>query len=317
MNILRWSAAGIALLALGATALFGVARLAPDPADDTAQAIIDQVALQLPLGSRLESYSDVTKNISYCDGSDPRQVLDLYAPKKQETKPWPLVVYIHGGGWRSGDKRNAVLANYGSGIVQHGFALASINYRLAPKDTYPSQSNDLSCALQYLRLHAKENHIDAKRVVLMGDSAGGQLAALDALKFESSQTIAGVIVLYGVTDLEGQLQRSPNPDRNAAAFLGSRSLALAKVASPVSYVGPNAPPFLIIHGVNDATVKIEQSRKLAAALWSAGNRAEFIEVHHAGHAFGSASGGTPNMTELNNRIDQFIVSVQSNELRED
>jgi acetyl esterase/lipase len=145
----------------------------------------------------------------------------------------------------------------------------------------------------------------------MGDSAGGQLAALDALKLESNQTIAGVIDLYGVSDLVSQLQRTPRADKNAAAYLGSRDAALAQSASPVSYVSPNAPPFLIIHGVNDATVKIDQSRKLANALWTAGDRAELIEVRHAGHAFGSASGGSPGMGELNDRIGHFHDTLTS------
>jgi acetyl esterase/lipase len=308
-RIVRWAGGGIAVLVLGVAALYGLARFAPDPASDRAQAIINRVTLHLPFISRLDSYSEVTRNIPYCGGADPRQVLDLYVPRQETTKPWPLVVYIHGGGWRSGNKHNAVLANYGSGIVQQGFALASINYRFAPKATYPAQSSDLSCALTYLRSQARQDNINAGRIVLMGDSAGGQLAALDALKLENRQTIAGVVDLYGVNDLVAQLQR-PKTDQNALAYLGSRDLALAKEASPVSYASGQAPPFLIIHGINDGIVNIQQSRDLAVALRAAGARVELIEVRHAGHAFGTASGGRPSIAELSSRIDQFITSVQ-------
>jgi acetyl esterase/lipase len=251
----------------------------------------------------------VNVNIPYCGAKNTKQVLDLYRPRQSASRTVPLVVYVHGGGWRQGDKKNAVLANYGSGILRSGFAIASVNYRLAPKAIYPSQPSDVSCALTYLRLHSSKYSLDTRRITLMGDSAGGQLVALQALKLQRPKTIASVVDLYGVNDLVAQIESSSKMSRNSRTFLGTADRTVAVAASPLTYANEfDAPPFLLIHGVNDHVVPITESRTFATALRLAGNKVTLTEVKHAGHAFGTASGGKPSVSELSQQIDSFIVS---------
>jgi acetyl esterase/lipase len=289
--------------------LYLVAHFAPDPLSDQAQNIIDHATIILTANTTLSNVSDITHNIPYCNSSDPNQVLDIYEPKTESPSIRPLVVYVHGGGWRHGDKSNSVLANYGPVILEHGNVLASLNYRLSTKVKAPSQSQDITCALTYLRARSGSLKINPHRIILMGDSAGGQLVSLEALKYESHATIAGVVDLYGVTNIAIQIKAGHLAGRNAVLYLGSTDAAVIAGSNPVNFVTPDAPPFLLIHGRSDSIVSINQSRQLATSLRSVGVAADLIEVQHAGHAFGTASGGSPSMTELRRRVADFVTSV--------
>ena len=128
---------------------------------------------------RLGNVANVDSDIPYCAGQD-KQKFDLYTPINSllntHTTPYPLVIYIHGGGWHKGDKRNSLLDYYGSSLTAAGFAVASVNYRLAPKYHYPTQNNDVACAIDTIAKLASSYDIDTNNVILFGDSAGGLLA---------------------------------------------------------------------------------------------------------------------------------------------
>ncbi len=236
--------------------------------------------------------------------------LDLWVPPA--TSPPPLVVWIHGGAWMFGDRRylpetlrpNQLFDE----LITAGLAVATIDYRHAVEAQFPAQLHDAKAAIRYLRAHADVLGIDTSRVGVWGESAGGHLAALVALTgqrpdLEGSVGVVGpssavdaAVDWYGVADLTAQSEHSTA--RTAGADLpaellvppedqlvGGQEEAARAAASPVSYVTPEAPPFLLIHGAADAVVPYSQSELLEAALTRAGIPVRLIPIEGADHIF--------------------------------
>lgn len=234
--------------------------------------------------------NDTTRreDVQYCGTTDKRQTLDFYRPEHSGDQDLPLVVYIHGGGWRGGGKRNSMLNNYGQIFIKHNLAVASISYRLNSEHPYPDQNNDIACALAYLTTNASELHIDPTKTILMGESAGGELAAFAALHYPhpiyAYVAPIGVIDFYGVSDFT-KIIGGAHPDLNARRYLGPHYTQKAAEASPISYVSARAPYFLLIHGENDKVVPAEQSKLLHDKLEHAGVNATYIRLQSAAHGF--------------------------------
>ena len=233
--------------------------------------------------------SDVRHNIHYCNTNDQSQTLDFYRPKHHDAEMLPVVVYIHGGGWRSGSNINSlIMKTYGPYFLKKNIAVASINYRLNSKYPYPDQNDDVACALTYLSENEDELKINAEKAIFFGDSAGGQLAAFAGLnipyKDYDYDAPTGVIDFYGVSDFS-KIVVGAHPDFNARRYLGSKYNNVASTASPTSYVTKKAPKFLFIHGDKDTVVPISQSKSLFDLLTSSGIDAEYVTVPGAGHAF--------------------------------
>jgi acetyl esterase/lipase len=223
--------------------------------------------------------------------------LDLYAPIGD---PAPVILFVHGGGWRMGTRKVFVptLRDWRPSpfhrLVAAGFAVASIDYRLSAEAVFPAQLDDVKAAVRWLRLRAGELGVDATRIVAWGESAGGHLAALLGLARDPSSAVAGVVDWYGAADLTtlaaqappNAIARSDAPDSRESQLIGAplgEALELARRASPVTYVHPDAPPFHIAHGDADRFVPAAQSRQLAAELRGAGVPVEFEEVPGADH----------------------------------
>ena len=261
------------------------------------------------------TFSDVATindNLAYCGSSDRHQTLDLYLPKVVPSRPVPLVVYIHGGGWRAGDKVNGLVRFYGPELVQRGYALAAIDYRLAPGSVFPAQNEDVSCALGYLQHNAARYGLDSGHITLFGDSAGGQLVAYAALseRYRSQPwraAIRGVVDFYGVSDFR-PLVSAIKPDHSARFYLGSNYLNLAAEASPVTGRPVAPPPFLIVYGVHDGVVPPAQSLLLAQHLRDSGGRVEVIRVDKAGHGFSART--APTASDIRERVNGFVLSVE-------
>jgi acetyl esterase/lipase len=237
---------------------------------------------------KLHDLAIATSNVHYCNTSDPGQTLDLYRPKDSGDSVLPLVVYIHGGGWRHGDKNNLLLATYAPFFIKKNIAVVSINYRLNPKAPYPDQNDDVACALSYLDTHAQMLHVDTKRSLYFGDSAGGQLAAFAALatpyKGYDYEAPIGVVDLYGVSDFS-MIIDGARPDLNARRYVGPKYNKLANKASPTVYVTKKAPRFLFIHGTKDKVVPTSQSKVLFDELIKKGIDAKYVSISGAGHGF--------------------------------
>jgi acetyl esterase/lipase len=231
--------------------------------------------------------------------------LDPYTPIEQ---PAPVIVFLHGGGWRLGS-RDVFVPTWSDWhpdpfrqLVAAGFAVASIDYRLSGEAVFPAQLDDAQAAVAWLRTRADEVGIDPTRVVAWGESAGAHLAALLGLtgRESASTAMAGVVDWYGPADLTTMaaqalptgIARSDAPDSRESLLIGApvgQAPELARRASPVSYVHPEAPPFHIAHGDADRFVPSGQSRQLADALRAAGVEVEFSEVTGADHLWMGAT----------------------------
>ncbi|GAA2299716.1 alpha/beta hydrolase [Streptomyces kunmingensis] len=221
--------------------------------------------------------------------------LDLWLPAPGAGLPAPLVLFAHGGAWRRGrrDDMGARTRAWQPGpferIAAAGFAVACVDYRLSAEATFPAPLEDLRAALRWLGVRADELGIDTGRTVVWGESAGGHLASLLALK-HTEPPLAGAVVWYGPADLE--TPRPPfdpaSPATMEALLLGAAPVTvpeLAAAASPVRQAHADAPPFLIVHGEDDVMVPCGHGQDLAAALRAAGAPAGLRTVPGANHGW--------------------------------
>lgn len=196
--------------------------------------------------------------------------LDLYR-SAEASQPLPFVVVIHGGSWNSGDSTQLNWLN--SYLAARGIAVAAINYRLAPRHTFPAQREDVLAALAWLKENASRLGLDASRIAFLGRSAGGQLALLAAY-VARDPAIRGVVALYAPSDLNWGWTHPTNPrvmdsPKTLSEYLGgtpAQVQAHFDAASPIDFVDPHSPPTLLIHGTRDELVLAEQSRRLATRL---------------------------------------------------
>jgi acetyl esterase/lipase len=240
-------------------------------------------------------------NIPYLNDTHEKHLLDIYLPKKSIGKI-PLVVFIHGGGWLSNDKYADIgyMKSTVSEILESGFALVSIDYRFSTEAIFPAQMLDCNAAISFLLDNADKYHLDMKRMVIMGFSAGGHLASMVGLANNNNVEAfylpgsnkdfkpRGVVDFYGPADLT-LFPGADNAKSPEGILIGAAPLDrpdLAKNASPVSFVDTNDPPFLIIHGEKDDLVSPRQSHLLHSWLSVKGVPSELIIVKDAPH-FGS------------------------------
>ncbi|MCA9247382.1 MAG: alpha/beta hydrolase fold domain-containing protein [Planctomycetales bacterium] len=217
----------------------------------------------------------VEKDLEFAQVDGQSLKLDLYLPEAEQPH---LVVWIHGGGWRSGSKANCPL----SWLAEHGYAVASISYRLSGVAKFPAQIHDCKGAVRWLRANAAKFGYRSDAIAVAGSSAGGHLAALmgtsaDVKELEGdigghldqSSRVAAVIDFYGATDFElrSQTQAHKTEIEGAVVYelLGgpvTKNLALARLASAATHVTADDPPFLAFHGDKDNKVLLNQSQRI-------------------------------------------------------
>ena len=222
--------------------------------------------------------------------------LDLFTPPGDG--PFPVVVWLHGGAWKLGDKAEWPHMHF---LVRHGYAVADVEYRFSQVAPFPAQRDDVLAALDYLAGHAAGLRLDASRLAVAGESAGGHLAALAGLARPAAAPAGGpvppttgpatagvraVIDLFGPTDLttlvhDGKLQG--DLDQLLGGPMAQKA-GLAADASPVTHVRAGAPAFLVLHGTKDPLVPIAQSETFVAKLKAAGGTVHYVPVDGAGHA---------------------------------
>ena len=244
----------------------------------------------------------VIKNVPYSDGGDARKSFDLYLPAKSQAKP-PLLIFVHGGFWLLPDDDYRIGASLAENLVNDGVAVALVRYRLAPAHRHPAQAQDVAAAVARLLKNADKYGFDAKRVYLSGHSAGGHLASLVALDKShlakqgiSADALAGVISFSGLYDLAPTWSISNNQKLATEKAFGNDP-AVLKRASPIHYVRPDAPPFLILSAFADFPGFALDARKFADALRSAGAK----EIHQ--HMFkGTDHFSLVNLDDENNAV---------------
>jgi acetyl esterase/lipase len=224
--------------------------------------------------------------------------LDLFLPVVDG--PLPVVVYVHGGGWQRGTRREPpplIDADFYDQIAAAGLAVAAVDYRLSGEARFPAALEDVRTAVSWVRDNAAAYGLDADRVSLWGDSAGGHLALLAAL---TGAAVRAVVAWFPVTDLLGMPSDlagagavpDRGPDSREARLLGAPAASvpeLARQASPVAYAHAGAPPILLMHGTVDDLVPAAQSVRLAEALDQAGAVVELELVPGATHFWKGAS----------------------------
>lgn len=259
--------------------------------------------LCLVLCLRTYAQTPIYSNIPYANDTLKKHLLDIYLPA-DTSKPHPLIVWIHGGGWMSNDKYADMgyMKTTVKSFIDSGFALASIDYRFSTQAVFPAQVQDCNQALEFLYQHAKQFKLDKDNFTLIGFSAGGHLASLIGLSRNNHVkafypdgltphfSIKCVLDFYGPADLlaiDSSADTSINNARHPVALLlGAVPVErpdLAKAASPVTYIDKNDPPFLIVQGEKDESVPNTQSRLLSSLLTLNHVKNELIIVPGAPH----------------------------------
>ncbi len=214
--------------------------------------------------------------------------LDLYRPVSVGSAP--CVIMVHGGGWVNGIRSEFPDLNHF--LATRGVAVAAVDYRLAPGSRWPAQRDDVCDAIDYLRAHAAELGIDASRIVLMGRSAGGQIAEVVAYT-KADSVIRGCIALYSPADMNFAFQYAdPNDILNSLQLLqdylgGTPDQARQNYdsASGIVDVNRKTVPTMLVHGRRDTLVWFRQSERLSESLTEAGVPHLFVQMPWATHAF--------------------------------
>ena len=245
------------------------------------------------------------RDVPYCNS----QTLDVFVPGSAAVRPLPLAIFVHGGGLTAGDK-GYLSPTFLNALARAGFAVASLNYRLAPRYKFPAQIEDVKCGIRYLRAHARSYGVDASQIFAFGTSYGGELVALAALtgghsRFDvgpyasTSSAIVAAVDMFGPADLPGWISAQGLNE----AFGGDRANLV--LASPTHYVEPNAPPILIVQGKADTTVPESQSVELHQKLSALKDQTQLILVNHMGHMFAQV-GSRPINPSLSQIADDMV-----------
>ncbi|WP_238367722.1 alpha/beta hydrolase [Mesobacterium pallidum] len=236
---------------------------------------------------------EVIRDVSF--GPHERQSYDVYLPRDAK-RPLPVVVFFHPGAWQRRDRR-AVRTMF---VLEHGFALVSIGYRLAQHARFPAQVQDVSDGLRHLIAHAADYGIDPDRMVLAGTSAGAHLASLavlakDHAAFRPVEDLSprGIVAVYGAYDMVQLLDGADeievdhvSADSPLGLMFGEPPLNrtdLLREISPASFIQSDAPPFLILHGREDHVLPWRQSADFATRLIDAGVNTTLQVVPNVGH----------------------------------
>lgn len=239
---------------------------------------------------------ELSKAIVYGKGGTRDLYLDILRPKQTGKRVLPVIIWIHGGAWKTGDKSSGMtMLPY---LAKAGYLCVMVQYRFCSEAIFPAQIEDCKCAVRFLRAHSRKYGLNPDKIGVWGSSAGGHLAALIGTSGgvkelegnggwkEFSSSVQAVCDFMGPTDLV-TLAKSGQTPGNVTGLLGGKvkeKPLLAALASPVTHVDKMDPPFLIIHGTSDKTVPYEQSELLRSALDKAKVPTELILRAKTGHA---------------------------------
>jgi alpha-L-fucosidase 2 len=230
--------------------------------------------------------AELKTDIEYANVDNVNLRMDASIP--QGVKNAPAVIIVHGGGWVAGSRRIDVAPLF-QPLTDAGFAWFSIDYRLATNVTqFGIAIEDVESAVRFVKTHAAEFNVDPNRVALIGESAGGQLAAMAALRAGPDASVKAVATLYAPSDLVSLLKTSnyvPAQLRDSVIGTPWERMVLAGLAglSPIDNVRRNMPPFLLIHGTADPLVPFEQSTAMCNKMRAAGASCQLYPVEGAGH----------------------------------
>ena len=239
------------------------------------------------------------KDVEYGHAGGKAQLLDLHVP--DGAGPFPAAILVHGGGFDEGSKSTNVRPLF-EPLANAGFAWFSIDYRLAPEFKFPAGNDDLNTAIRWVKAHVAEYHVDAAKVAIIGESAGGFLVNYAGTHETAETKVAAVVDFYGPVDYgKLALARRDHPERfnmtsinrhaaNGAGIhyfgaeqLDEAGLAKLKAPSPLFAVHAGMPPFLCIHGTKDDQVAYDQTPAMCDAMHRVGAVCEIVSIEGGGH----------------------------------
>ncbi len=242
------------------------------------------------------------KDVVYATVDGKKLGLDIYMPAGVQTPP--LLVWVHGGAWRSGTKEGVPMV-----FVEHGIATASLDFRLSTEARFPAAVHDIKAAIRFLRANASEYRYRTDRIAISGTSSGGHLAALVGVTNghaalegtvgdhpDQSSDVQAIVSYYGASNLTTILAQSTPHGLNVRepalklllGALPESAKELAELASPVFHVDRSDPPLLLVHGDQDPQMPINQAHELEGAYKQLGLDVSLDVVHgaaHGGNAF--------------------------------
>jgi len=251
-----------------------------------------------PSNNRTAVPNNVTfkAKIPYREGND-KWKLDLAHPKTASSVPRPAIVFIHGGGWRSGDKQGGQWRSLPLEYASRGYVCVSANYRLTDEATILDCIADCKCAVRWLRANSEKYNVDPNRIGAYGYSAGAHLVSILGLASakadlegdgpfqDESSLIQAVCCSAPPADFMNWKTKSKSSEAAWSRLFGAKAdEELKRRASPVTYAFEKAPPFLIVHGTADTTVPVAQGDTLVRLLKEAGAKdVTYMKFEGAGH----------------------------------
>ena len=257
-------------------------------------------------------------NITFQSSAGVPLSLDLYQPLQPGR--YPAVVTIYGGSWMRGSPAESQqIAQF---LAARGYVVAALDYRHAPEYRFPAQIEDVAAGLAFVRSHADEFEVERDRIALLGWSAGAHLAMLLGLQpeLQSGDSVRSIVNYYGPVDLANGYYDIPQPDpidvrQVLRAFIGGTPTEFStayNAASPLTYVkqakADTLPDMLLIYGGRDHVVESRFGKALYDALQKSGNRAVWIEIPWAEHAFDKLFSGISNQMVLP-FVEQFLAQT--------
>ncbi|MFP2925826.1 alpha/beta hydrolase fold domain-containing protein [Pyxidicoccus sp. 3LG] len=246
-----------------------------------------------PAPSLTERFATVEGRDLYADLFLPQ------APSSEPREPRPAVLYLHGGGWRGGERRYA--RAWVDFFMSRGYAVIALDYRLFPPATGLTAPGDVQCGIRWVKEHAATYGIDPDRLVLFGESAGGHLATLVGYAAGDSRlpsscgpgdaSVKALISFYGPSNLVSYSERFGETLEGFTGVPLEGHRELYELLSPLTHVGPRAPPTLLLHGEADSVVPLQESQALAARLAQEGVPHALFTLPYAEHGFDIWDGG--------------------------
>jgi acetyl esterase/lipase len=240
---------------------------------------------------------NVQRDVQYGMAQGQPITLDIFTPPNQLAFNRPAIVFVHGGAWAAGDKRD--FEDMARGLAEQGYVGFSVSYRLVMEDAnqFPAQLDDVQRAVRWIRLHASEYRINPQRLCAIGGSAGGHLVSLlgtsdtrdnsDAELAPYSSRVNCVVAMYAPQDLTVPLVQGSAVDAAVIDLIGTtreENMQAFAHASPLFHIDTNTAPFLIVHGVQDPLVPLDQAERFYAALQAAGIPSDLLIFEDEGHS---------------------------------
>lgn len=266
---------------------------------------LDLIDAMPPIPDEIIEYKDLV----YKEVQERSLKLDIYHLKKIK-KAKPVLVFIHGGAWKKGNKKD--YRRYLVDYAMQGYVTITVQYSLSNEAKFPAALNDVNCAIQWIKVNSEKYFIDPNKIAVIGGSAGGHLAMMlgysqgspkfenDCLDNKYNSSVQAIVNIYGPSDLTTEYAQSQS---SVEYFLGKKYIEdkdIYKDASPISYLSPDDPPTLIFHGTLDELVPISQSDSLKNRLDRIGITAEYHRLE-----------GWPHTMDLNVEVNEYCQYYMS------